>query len=282
MRWEDREESGNVVDQRGRGVPLAAGGGIGVLVIALVVMLLGGDPSAVLSQAGNVQMSDGGGQVATSAEEESLKKLVGVTLADTERVWTQVFEEQLGREYIKPKLILFTGQTQSGCGLADAGVGPFYCGEDQQVYIDLSFYKILADRFKSAGDFARAYVIAHEVGHHVQKQLSMLDKVHAMRERVSEKDYNRLSVRLELQADFYAGVWAHYDKDMAQITEDDIRDAINAASEIGDDNIQRQSQGTVEPDSFTHGTGEQRVKWFLKGWKSGQIADGDTFSTRDL
>ncbi len=262
---------------------VAAGGGIGVLVIALIVMAMGGDPSALLSQDGvNQGSQDTSTPYQASPEEEELRKLVSKTLKSTEEVWQREFPAQLGKQYREPKLVMFTGQVDSACGAAEAGMGPFYCGEDQNVYIDLSFYQTLRERFRSAGDFAQAYVIAHEVGHHVQRQLGVLDKVHARRGSISEEQYNQLSVRLELQADFLAGVWAHHAQDRVGLDEQDIREALEAASAIGDDNIQRQSQGYVQPESFTHGSGEQRVRWFMRGYESGKIADGDTFNARKL
>lgn len=266
-------------DRRGMsGGKVAAGGGAGVLLIALVVMLLGGDPSAVLNQA---SQAGGSNRVAT-AEEESLKKFVSVVLKDTETVWTDLFAKDLGREYVKPKLVIFTDGVNTACGQATSASGPFYCGEDQKMYIDLGFYQIMKDQLKAGGDFAQAYVVAHEIGHHVQNQLGTLDKVHAMRERLSDKDYNKYSVRLELQADYYAGVWANHAARMAELDEGDIREAITAANAIGDDTLQRQAQGQVVPDAFTHGTSAQRVKWFMAGWKDGTIRGGDTFSARDL
>lgn len=256
---------------------MVAGGGIGVVVIAIVVMLLGGDPGAVLG---------GGGMPGPSAvvqpQDEEGKEFVSVVLADTEDVWHAEFQKR-GMSYREPDLVLFSGQVESACGYANAAVGPFYCSADETIYIDLSFYRTLRERFGANGEFAQAYVIAHEVGHHVSHLLGSMEKVDAARGRVSEKEQNALSVRLELQADFYAGVFAHH----ADATKDildpaDIADALNAASAIGDDNIQRQSQGYVVPDAFTHGSSEQRVRWFKKGWESGKVEDGDTFKARQL
>lgn len=282
MRWKGRRESSNVEDRRGRG-GVVAGGGIGVVIIAVIVMLMGGDPGAVLGGA-----SGGSGPALTSPnapstpEEEEAAKFVGVVLADTEDVWHAEFEKR-GMDYREPKLVIFSQQVQSACGTADSGVGPFYCPADETVYIDLSFYRTLRERFGAKGEFAQAYVIAHEVGHHVQNLLGASDKVDSMRGRISEKEQNELSVRLELQADFYAGVFARHADDTKDILDPkDIADAMNAASAIGDDNIQRQSQGYVVPDAFTHGTGDQRVRWFKKGWDTGRMEDGDTFSARRL
>ncbi len=285
MRWQDREESSNIEDRRGmspkgKGI---AGGGIGVLVIALIVMVMGGDPTQLLNAAGQAQEQGSPGRTAPmSPEEEELKKLVGVTLKDTEVVWNEILPAQAGRQYEEPKLVVFSDSVESACGYAESAMGPFYCGNDRQVYIDLSFYQLLRDRFKAAGDFAQAYVIAHEVGHHVQNLLGTLDEVHAQKSRVSDKKYNDLSVRLELQADYYAGVWAHHAQEMAELNEEDIREAITAASAIGDDKIQMQSQGYVVPDAFTHGSSEQRVRWFMKGFESGDLRKGDTFRAARL
>jgi len=204
-----------------------------------------------------------------------------VVLKDTENVWHDQFN-RIGKSYVEPKLVMFSGQVESNCGIADAGMGPFYCGEDQDVYIDLSFYDELKQKFGAQGDFAQAYVIAHEVGHHVQKQLGTLDKVHALQSQSSQARANELSVRLELQADFYAGLWAHQAKEMEKLDENDIRSALNAANSIGDDTLQKRARGYVQPDSFTHGTSAQRVRWFMKGWESGDIREGDTFSVSKL
>jgi uncharacterized protein len=205
-----------------------------------------------------------------------------VVLADTEDAWHAIFRK-MGRQYQEPKLVLFAGQTRSGCGHASGASGPFYCPQDGRVYIDLSFYRMLQERFGAPGDFAQAYVIAHEVGHHVQNLLGISDQVQAARGRVSEAEYNRLSVRLELQADFFAGVWAHHaDRAKGVVEPGDIEEALRAASAIGDDNLQRRSQGRVVPDSFTHGSSEQRVRWFRKGYETGDIRQGDTFSAPTL
>jgi predicted metalloprotease len=281
MRWKGRRQSENVEDRRGISGPTAVvGGGIGVVILARIVMALGGDPSALLQGGG----APGGGQptVQQSQEAQEKKEFVAVVLADTEDVWDELFRER-GSTYRKPTLVLFTGQVQSACGFASAAVGPFYCGEDEKVYIDLSFYEDLKRKFGAPGDFAQAYVIAHEIGHHVQNQLGVLDKVHSQQRRMSKEEFNRLSVRLELQADFFAGVWAHHAQKMQNILDrDDIEEAIGAASAIGDDRLQQQAQGYVVPESFTHGTSEQRVRWFRKGWDTGDLRQGDTFNTRNL
>jgi predicted metalloprotease len=278
MLWKGRRQSGNVVDRRGAGPAMAMGGGVGGIILLLIILFLGGDPSALLNQGGGGMIGGGGASAPLSAEQQQLGEFVAVVLADTEDVWNRVFREQLGKAYQEPKLVLFSGAVQSACGQASAAVGPFYCPADQQVYIDLSFYEQLERRFNAPGDFAQAYVIAHEVGHHVQNLLGYSDRLHQARGRVSESEYNQLSVRLELQADFLAGVWAHHAQKYAGVLEEgDIDEALRAASAIGDDAIQKQSQGYVVPDSFTHGTSEQRMRWFMKGFRSGRLDQGDTF-----
>ncbi|MBL8041182.1 MAG: zinc metallopeptidase, partial [Chthonomonas sp.] len=254
MRWKGREQSDNVEDRRGLSPGMAVGGGgVGVLIIAVVVMLLGGDPSALLQGASQGQSS----QTRTSSEpykdtNPERTEFVKVVLKDTEDVWTKIFAER-GATYEKPKLILFTDGIQSACGFASAAVGPFYCPGDRQVYIDLAFYDDLKQKFGAPGDFAQAYVIAHEVGHHVQNLLGISDKVNEMRSRMSDPEFNKVSVRMELQADFFAGVWARHDQDMKNILDrEDIEDALNAANAIGDDTLQKRMQGQVVPDSFTH------------------------------
>jgi predicted metalloprotease len=287
MRWKDQRRSENVEDRRGMSGPqIAIGGGIGTLVILVLVLLMGGDPGAILGGGGG-----GGGPVAPpqagpgapqapyrgTAEEEELADFVKVVLADTEDVWTDLFR-RAGRQYRLPTLVLFSGSVQSACGLASAAVGPFYCPADRKVYIDLSFYDLLKRRFRAPGDFAQAYVIAHEIGHHVQNLLGISDKVSGMQQRVSKEEANALSVRLELQADFFAGVWAHHAQRMRNILEaGDIEEAIRAASAIGDDAIQKEAQGYVVPDSFTHGTSAQRVAWFRHGFSTGDLGAGNTF-----
>ncbi|MEO8473938.1 MAG: neutral zinc metallopeptidase [Chryseolinea sp.] len=286
MQWRGRRQSGNVDDQRGSGGGGGMGGfalkgGIGTIAVVVVLSLLtGNNPLEILSQ-----MNGGGGGVATeqtdyqpSAQEDSLAQFVRVVLADTEDVW-----HKLIKDYREPTLTLFTGGVQSGCGSASSATGPFYCSEDEKVYIDLSFYQELQDRFDAPGDFAQAYVIAHEVGHHVQHLMGITDKVHASRGDLSEAEYNKMSVKLELQADFFAGVWAHYAQAMGNIIDPgDIDEALNAASAIGDDRLQKQAQGQVVPDSFTHGTSAQRMKWFKKGYETGDINQGDTFNAPSL
>jgi len=283
MQWRGRRESGNVEDRRGsgtggRGLPIK--GGLGLVVIVIIISLITGKNPLTLLQ--NIPVSDGNSTTESqsytpSADEEELSHFVKVVLADTEDVW----HEQM-KNYREPTLVLFSGQVQSGCGHADASTGPFYCSEDEKLYIDLSFYQELKERFNAPGDFAQAYVIAHEVGHHVQHLLGITDKVHATRSNMSEEEYNKLSVRLELQADFLAGVWANHANQLNNMIEEgDFEEAINAASAIGDDRLQKQSQGYVIPDSFTHGTSAQRVRWFTKGFKSGDVNQGDTFNVSE-
>lgn len=290
MRWQGNRQSDQVDDQRGgrrSGAPMIAGGGIGLVVIAVVVMLLGGDPRAILQQLAQQQEAAPVEQVDPQAgpqvdEHAELKAFVATVLADTEDVWEQEFAKS-NMVYQKPRLVLFTGNVKSACGLADSAVGPFYCPGDDKVYLDFSFFDELARRFDAPGDFAQAYVIAHEVGHHVQNLLGISDKVQAQRSSVSETEYNQLSVRLELQADYFAGVWAHHAQHQRNLLEDgDIEEGLRAATAIGDDTLQRQARGYVVPDSFTHGTSEQRVRWFKKGYLSGDMSQGDTFSAKQL
>ena len=284
MRWRGERESSNVEDRRGMsgGGRIAIGGGLGTLIIIIIAVLLGADPRQILQQVPNdTAPSTSQAPRPGNTEEEELKKFVSVVLAKTEDVWEGIFRQN-GKQYRDPTLVLFTGEVQSACGLGSAASGPFYCPGDQKVYIDLSFYEELRRRFKSPGDFAQAYVIAHEVGHHVQKLLGISDRVDSMQRRMSEVDANRLSVRLELQADFFAGVFARYVQKQGLLEEGDIEEALNAASAIGDDAIQRQTSGRVVPDSFTHGTSEQRLRWFRKGFDTGDIRQGDTFSATNL
>lgn len=280
MRLDDVDQSSNVEDRRGapRG-KLAIGGGIGTIVIVIIYSLLGGNPNDL---AGALPTSGGSTQVGkTGPADDEGGKFVSKVLRETEIVWDEILPQQTGKQYVQPKLVLFTDQVDSACGTADSAVGPFYCPGDTNLYIDLGFYQTMKDQLNADGDFARAYVVAHEVGHHVQNLLGTSNKVQRMRAQLSGKDFNKISVRMELQADYFAGVWAHYAKDL-HIDEQDVRDVMNAASQIGDDTLQKRSQGRVVPDSFTHGTSAQRVKWFMAGFKSGQISGGDTFNTRNL
>lgn len=277
MRWRGRRASTNIEDRRGMPVGgKVLGGGLGTIVLVLIVWFMGGDPTALLDS-NSLQAPPGQFGAVGSAEENELAAFVGVVLADTEDVWNSLFQK-MGKRYQEPNLIMFSGQTQSACGFASAAVGPFYCPADQNVYIDLQFYDELRRRFAADGDFAQAYVIAHEIGHHVQNLLGISDRVHAARGRVSEAEYNQLSVRLELQADYLAGVWVHHaERSKAILERGDLEEALRAAAAIGDDRLQRQAQGYVVPDSFTHGTSEQRMRWFRKGVESGDPMGGNTF-----
>ncbi len=280
MRWQGRRGSDNVEDRRGMSTGrIVAGGGIGTIIIFLIILLLGGDPTQFLGQLGTTEST---GSVETTAEEDEMATFVSVVLADTEDVWKTLFE-QSNSQYRLPKLVLFRDQVQSACGFASAASGPFYCPGDEKVYIDLSFCDDLKTKFGAYGDFAVAYVIAHEIGHHVQNLLGILEEVQQQRARISEAEYNRLSVRLELQADFLAGMWAHHAQKMMNILEaGDIEEALRAAAAVGDDAIQRKYQGRVMPDSFTHGSSEQRMEWFRRGFETGDFAQGDTFSAYSI
>ena len=281
MRLTGRRESSNVDDRRRSGGGKKDGMGIGGLAIAaLVIWLMGGNPLSVLNQVdlGSVLMEQSGGTYEPTAEEEELAKFSSQILAGTEDVWTQEFKK-MGRTYQPPRLVLFSGSVQSGCGGASSSMGPFYCSADQSVYIDLSFFSQMKQQLGADGDFAYAYVIAHEVGHHVQHLLGILDNAHQQMSRLSEKESNRISVRLELQADYFAGIWAYHDNKMFNSLEDgDIEEGLNVASKIGDDYLQKQAQGYTVPDSFNHGTSTQRVRWLRKGLNSGDINGADTFS----
>ena len=274
MLWQGRRESENVEDARGSGGGrLVLGGGIGTVILVVLYLLLGGDPQALFNSQQQAQVSQSA-QVDNQAPRDEASKFVAVVLADTEDAWNEIFR-QMGREYEEPRLVLFTDLIQSGCGFASGATGPFYCPQDRRVYIDLGFFRQLQERLGAGGDFAEAYVIAHEVGHHVQNLLGITDRVQAARGRVSESEYNRLSVRLELQADFLAGVWARYTDRVKHVVEaGDIEEAIRAASAVGDDRLQYRSRGYVVPDSFTHGTSEQRVRWFRRGYETGDLQPG--------
>jgi hypothetical protein len=279
MRTEGRRTSDNVEDRRGMssGGKMAIGGGLGTIVIALVVLLLGGDPTQVLNTSQEAPATESG-PVNASPEEEAMANFVSVVLAGTEDVWTKVFQES-NMTYKNPTLVLFRDQVQSACGFASGASGPFYCPGDQKVYIDLAFFDELKSRFGANGDFAIAYVIAHEIGHHVQNLLGTLSEVNNQRARMSEVNANRLLVRLELQADFLAGMWAHYDQQMFNSLESgDIEEAMNAAASVGDDVLQKRYQGRVIPDAFTHGTAAQRKEWFRRGYTSGDYDQGNTFN----
>ncbi|MBN8669644.1 MAG: zinc metallopeptidase [Chitinophagales bacterium] len=285
MLWKGRRQSDNVEDVRGGGGMggKVIGGGIGTLVIAVIIYFLGGDPSQVLQQAGSVpQQQTSSAPYQESAQEKEGREFIATILAETEDVWNKQFPQQFGKNYEEPKLRIFSGETQSGCGGASSSMGPFYCPGDNMVYIDLSFYDDLHNKLNAPGDFTMAYVIAHEVGHHIQHLLGISDKVHAMRSRLSEAEFNKLSVKLELQADFLAGVWAHYTQTKGIIEPGDIEEALNAANAIGDDRLQKQATGRVVPDAFTHGTSAQRMRWFKKGYETGDVEQGDTFNAAEL
>jgi uncharacterized protein len=268
MKWLGRQGSGNVQDRRGMG-GLAVGGGIGGIVVLILGLLMGQNPLDYLNQSPKAYQPD--------AKDDEKSQFVSVVLKDTEDVWNKIFSDN-GGDYQEPVLVLFSGSDQSACGYASAATGPFYCPLDSKVYIDLSFYDQLQQRFGAPGDFAMAYVIAHEVGHHVQNQLGISEKIHTARQRSGEAEANELSVRQELQADFFAGVWAHHADKMNSILEPgDIEEALQAAFAIGDDRLQMESQGYVVPESFTHGTSEQRMYWFKKGYTTGDMSQGDTF-----
>ncbi|HIK30779.1 MAG TPA: neutral zinc metallopeptidase [Oscillatoriales cyanobacterium M59_W2019_021] len=282
MRWQLGRRSDNVEDRRGRGGagPVVVSGGIGTIILAVIVTLLGGDPRMVFQEGAPSQNS--APSASRSPEEEKLADFVSVVLADTEDTWNGLFR-QMGGNYQEPTLVLFSGSVDSACGYAQAAMGPFYCLADRKVYIDLSFYEDLQYRHGAPGDFAQAYVIAHEIGHHVQNLMGISDKVHQMQRQVSKTDANQLSVMLELQADCFAGIWAHHAERQRQILEPgDVEEALNAASSIGDDRLQRQAQGYVVPDSFTHGSSQQRVRWFAKGLETGQIDQCNTFGAKSL
>jgi uncharacterized protein len=281
MKWKGRQGSSNVEDRRGMGGKGIAGigGGLG-LVIVIIFTLLGGNPGELL---GNMQNtgSDNTAPYKETEQEKELSQFVSVVLADTEKVWKEEFRKQ-GLEYKEPTLVLYSGSVESACGTAGSSVGPFYCPGDQKLYIDLSFYQELQDKFQAPGDFAMAYVIAHEVGHHVQTLLGTTEQLAPLRQKLSQTEYNKYQVRFELQADYLAGVWAHHAQGMDLLEKGDLEEALNAANAVGDDNIQKRGQGYVVPDSFTHGTSEQRKRWFYKGFESGTIKGGDTFKANNL
>jgi predicted metalloprotease len=279
MLWRGRDESSNVDDRRGlSGGGLAVGGGIGGIIIAVIYVLLGGNPSNLPQQSSNGMANQQEMSAEQKASDDTLAAFTKVTLRETEIIWQKLFPN-----YSEPTLVLFRNGVQSGCGGATSASGPFYCPADQKLYIDLSFFSDLKQRFNAPGDFAMAYVVAHEVGHHLQNLMGTTDKMDAMRGQISEVEYNKLSVKLELQADFYAGVWAHYAQKTQNIIQPgDIEEALGAANAIGDDRLQKESQGRVVPDAFTHGTSQQRMYWFKKGYETGDVNQGNTFSSADL
>ncbi|MEO6904744.1 MAG: neutral zinc metallopeptidase [Ginsengibacter sp.] len=277
MQWLGRRESSNVDDRRGvSGGGLAVGGGVIGVIFILAKFLLGGGDLNDLQQLVPPQQQEM--TVEQKASQDKQAAFVKVVLADTEDVWTKLFSD-MGRTYTDPTLVLFNGSTTSACGNASASTGPFYCPVDQDLYIDLSFAQQLKDQFGATGEFAMAYVVAHEVGHHVQDLLGVTAKLQQIQQQVSETEYNKYSVKLELQADFYAGIWAHYDQKMKNVIKpEDINEAVNAANAIGDDRLQKEYQGTVTPDSFTHGTSAERMYWFKKGYDTGDMSQGNTFA----
>lgn len=292
MQWEGRRESENVEDRRGMsgGTKVLAGGGVLGLIILVVNMFLSqnGDQAIQLPQMQQQQTQQSQLSPEEQAADDERAKFVKVVLGDTEDVWSKIFSEH-SEQYAKPTLVLFRESVESACGNASSATGPFYCPGDEKLYIDLSFYQELKERFNSPGDFAMAYVVAHEVGHHIQKLMGTSEKMQQLRSRLSEEEYNKYSVKLELQADFYAGVWAnHAAKEIktsdgrSVIDPGDIDEALTAANAIGDDKLQKQAQGYVVPESFTHGTSEQRMYWFKKGFQTGDIRQGDTFNAPEL
>ncbi|WP_298735114.1 neutral zinc metallopeptidase [uncultured Chitinophaga sp.] len=279
MRWQNKRLSDNVEDRRrGGGMrSIGIGGGIGGIIIIVLALLFNKDPQTVLQQVQSGGASTETSETVTAGSDESAR-MASTVLASTEDVWAQQFSA-LNKTYTPPKMVLFSNATESGCGFAQSAMGPFYCPADDKVYLDLTFFDEMRQRFNVVGDFAQAYVIAHEVGHHVQNLLGISSKVQAMRQRMSETEYNKLSVKLELQADFLAGLWAHHADKMDAILESgDIEEALNAASAVGDDKLQQATQGRVVPDAFTHGTSEQRMYWFKKGFTTGDLKQGDTFA----
>jgi len=279
MRWRDERQSTNIEDRRGMSGGKIAIGGLGGIVVLVIALLFGADPRQLLEQ---LPQQGTGPETsrAVNPQDEELKQFVAVVLAQTEDAWGDIFR-QMGKSYRKPTLVLFTDQVDSGCGVAGAAVGPFYCPRDEKLYIDLAFFHELRTRFRAPGDFAVAYVVAHEVGHHVQNLLGTMDRVDSARRRMSEEQANRVSVRLELQADFLAGIWAHYAQNRGIVEPGDVEEALGAASAVGDDRLQREGQGYVVPDSFTHGTSEQRARWFRKGLETGDVRAGDTFNASE-
>lgn len=282
MLWQGRRESTNVEDRRGiSGRHVAFGSGIGGITIILILsLILGKNPLQFLQQIDSGAKE----QVSTTEQKEEDESAVfaKVVLADTEDVWSKLFQK-IGKQYDPPVMVLYSGEVESACGMNTAASGPFYCPADEKLYMDLSFFNDLKNRFHVAGNFADAYVIAHEVGHHVQKLLGVTRQVESLQSRANQKEANALSVRLELQADFFAGLWAHYDDKWNHVLEPgDIQNALQAASAVGDDRLQKESRGYVVPDSFTHGTSAQRMRWFMKGYQTGDISEGDTFSAANL
>lgn len=285
MKWQGRRGSSNVEDRRGSrggGGKLIGGGISGIIIVVIVTLLSGGNIGDIMGNLTSTGSSTSSNvPYEQTAQEKELSEFVSVVLADTEDVWSEVFREQ-GKTYQDPTLVLYSGSVDSACGTASSAVGPFYCPGDAKLYIDLSFYDELQQQFNAPGDFAMAYVIAHEVGHHVQTLLGASEQLNSLRQSLSETEFNKYQVRFELQADYYAGVWANHAQGMNLLEEGDLEEALTAASAVGDDTIQKRAQGYVVPDSFTHGTSEQRKRWFYKGFNSGTIEGGDTFNATEL
>lgn len=279
MKWKGLPSSTNVEDRRGMGGKVAIGGGAAIIIM-IIATLLGADPGAVLDTVQSAAPESETPYVET-AEEKELADFVSVVLADTETVWTGVFSD-LEEEYSEPTLVLYSDSVESACGVAGSSTGPFYCPADNKLYIDLSFFRELRDRFQAPGDFAMAYVLAHEVGHHIQNELGVMTQMQELRQQLSAEEYNEYSVRLELQADYLAGVWASHAQGRGLLEEGDLEEALTAANAVGDDRIQKESQGYAVPDSFTHGTSEQRMRWFKKGFETGDLSEWDTFSVAEL
>ena len=281
MRLGDQRASGNIEDRRGMGGMAMGGVGIGGIVLAIIYAFMGGDPSVILNQAQQMAPPERASAPQKAGPPDEMQVFVSKVLGSTEDVWQQIFRAS-NREYHDPKLVMYTGATRSACGVGQAAMGPFYCPNDEKVYIDLAFYRDLRQRFHAPGDFAQAYVIAHEVGHHVQKQLGIMNQLESLQGRVSKSEYNRASVKVELQADCFAGVWANHISNKNLLDPDDLEEGLNAASQIGDDRLQKQTQGYVVPESFTHGSSQQRMRWFKRGMESGRMADCDTFRAASL
>lgn len=285
MEWQNRERSENVDDRRGQTMKRVGGGlGIGAIIMFIIVTLLGGDGQSFLqNNSATSQQAPATAEEMASRPDAALAEFVKVVLKDTEDVWNKLFPEQLGKNYREPILVLYDRATTSACGAASSSTGPFYCPGDQKLYIDLSFYNEMKTKFGAEGDFAMAYIVAHEVGHHVQHLLNITTQVEQQKRRMGKTQANEMSVRLELQADFLAGVWAHHGQKTKRFLEEgDLEEAINAAASVGDDRIQMNARGYTVPESFTHGTSEQRMRWFKKGLLSGKLADGDSFQTDAL
>lgn len=281
MKWQGRRQSSNVEDRRGQSARRIRGGAIGGggLIILLVIALLTGDPGILLQGLGDsvsIQSSDA--NYVETPQDRERADFISVVLADTEDIWSEIFKENNLGPYREPRLVLYTGTVDSACGTGQAAMGPFYCSGDEQIYLDLSFFDEMANNFNAPGDFAMAYVLAHEVGHHVQTLLGVTEQLHNLNGRISQREYNKYSVRFELQADYLAGVWANRVKNKGYLEVGDLQEAIMAAQGVGDDRIQKEAYGRVMPDSFTHGTSDQRMRWFNMGYQTGDLSNWDTFS----